>query len=97
MVPKIVLIAGATGTQGEFSPNLHVAKHAHDAVSTGGAVARILLQHPDQYIVRCLTRNPQSEKAQALEELGAVSVRGDLTVPSSLSVPLKGVWGVFGK
>ncbi|OGE53436.1 hypothetical protein PENARI_c008G05275 [Penicillium arizonense] len=77
MVPKIVLITGATGTQ-------------------GGAVARILLQHPDQYIVRCLTRNPESDKAQALETLGAVPVRGDLTVPSSLSVPLKGAWGVFG-
>lgn len=62
----------------------------------GGAVARILLQQPDQYIVRCLTRNPESDKAQALEKLGAVSVRGDLTVPSSLSVPLKGAWGVFG-
>ncbi|KAJ6071577.1 hypothetical protein N7499_009591 [Penicillium canescens] len=77
MVPKVVLITGATGTQ-------------------GGAVARILLQHPDQYIVRCLTRNPESDKAQALDKLGAVSVRGDLTVPSSLSVPLKGAWGVFG-
>ncbi|KAJ6076188.1 hypothetical protein N7499_008169 [Penicillium canescens] len=57
---KLVLITGATGTQ-------------------GGSIAKLLLQYPEEYEVRCLTRTPTSEKAQALAKLGAHLVQGNLT------------------
>ncbi|KAI0820168.1 NAD-P-binding protein [Trametes gibbosa] len=62
----------------------------------GGSVARLLLQHPDLYQVRAITRNPQSQPAQRLAGLGAEVVRADLTNPTDLSEALRGCWGVFG-
>ncbi|KUI55842.1 NmrA-like family domain-containing protein 1 [Cytospora mali] len=62
----------------------------------GGSVAKLLLQHPSQYAVRAVTRDPSSETAQALAAQGAEVVQADLTVLSSLSPALKGCWGVFG-
>ncbi|KAM5374701.1 hypothetical protein ACJZ2D_006345 [Fusarium nematophilum] len=61
----------------------------------GGSVAKLLVQHPEEYRVRCLTRNPDSPKAKALAALGADLVKADLTVPSTLPPAFKGVWGVF--
>lgn len=58
-------------------------------------MAKELLQHSDQYITRCLTRNPDSGKALKLRDLGAEVVRGDLTKPETLSEPFEGVWGLF--
>ncbi|KAH7341219.1 hypothetical protein BKA66DRAFT_555093 [Pyrenochaeta sp. MPI-SDFR-AT-0127] len=77
MSKRIVLVLGATGTQ-------------------GGAVAKELLKHPDQYTTRCLTRNLNGEKAKILKELGAELVEADLTVPSTLPTAFKDAWGVFG-
>ncbi|KAH9829567.1 NAD(P)-binding protein [Rhodofomes roseus] len=62
----------------------------------GGSVAKLLLQHPDQYEVRALTRDPASATAQDLAKLGAEVVRADLTVPSDVKAALKDCWGVFG-
>ncbi|KAI0364986.1 NAD-P-binding protein [Pilatotrama ljubarskyi] len=62
----------------------------------GGSVAKLLLQHPDQYRVRALTRDPQSPAARWLAELGAEVVKADLTVPADLAEALRGCWGVFG-
>ncbi|ROV91522.1 hypothetical protein VMCG_09445 [Cytospora schulzeri] len=62
----------------------------------GGSVAKLLLQHPSQYAVRAVTRDPSSPAAQALAAQGAEVVRADLTVPSSLPAALEGCWGVFG-
>ncbi|KAF5579134.1 transcriptional regulatory [Fusarium pseudocircinatum] len=45
--------------------------------------------------VRCLTRNPSSDKAKALAAKGAQLVKADLTIPSTLPEAFKGVWGVF--
>ena len=56
----------------------------------------MLLQHPDQYTVRALTRDPASAAAQELAKLGAEVVRADLTVPADVSAALKDCWGVFG-
>ncbi len=70
----IVLVTGATGTQ-------------------GGAVARALLERG--HAVRGLTRNPQSEAAQALAALGAEMVRGDYDDPASLAAAMNGAHGVF--
>jgi uncharacterized protein YbjT (DUF2867 family) len=61
----------------------------------GGSVAKLLLQYPEQYRVRCLTRNTTSAAAKALEQKGAEIVEGDLTQPPSLPAAVKGCWGVF--
>jgi len=60
----------------------------------GGAVARELLKRG--YSVRGLTRDPESERAQALAELGATMVQGDFSDPASLAAAMQGVDGVFG-
>ena len=70
----IVLVTGATGTQ-------------------GGAVARQLLSNG--YKIRALVRQPESEKAQTLAQLGAELVRGDFDEPDSLKSALRGAWGIF--
>ena len=59
----------------------------------GGAVARELLARG--YHVRAMTRNPDGEAAQALAQLGAKVVWGDLDHPASLAEAVQGVWGVF--
>ena len=71
---KIVLVTGATGTQ-------------------GGAVARELIKRG--YIVRGLTRNTESARAQAMSNLGAEMVRGDFDDAASLAAAMDGVYGVF--
>jgi len=58
-------------------------------------VAKLLLQYPDQYAVRALTRNPSSAAARQLSEAGAEVVQGDLTDPSTLPAAFDGCWGAF--
>jgi uncharacterized protein YbjT (DUF2867 family) len=60
----------------------------------GGAVARELLARG--FNVRGLTRNPNSEKAQLLTELGVTVVKGDYDDARSLAAAMQGVHGVFG-
>jgi uncharacterized protein YbjT (DUF2867 family) len=62
----------------------------------GGSVAKLLLQHPDSYRVRAITRDSQSSAAKALAELGADVVQADLTNPETLPAAVGGCWGVFG-
>ena len=61
----------------------------------GGSVARHLLGKGG-FAVHCLTRNPDSEKAAALQQAGAEMVRGDLDDPASLRSALDGCQAVFG-
>jgi uncharacterized protein YbjT (DUF2867 family) len=58
-------------------------------------VAKHLLQFPDKYKIRCLTRNIESAAAQSLASKGAEVVQGDLSDAASLSAAVKGCWGVF--
>jgi uncharacterized protein YbjT (DUF2867 family) len=58
-------------------------------------VAKLLLQHPDSYRVRCLTRNTESSAAKVLADQGAQLVQGDLTDRNSLAAAVEGCWGVF--
>jgi uncharacterized protein YbjT (DUF2867 family) len=60
----------------------------------GGAVARMLLMHP-AFSVRALTRDPAKPAAQALAQLGAEVVQGDLDDPSSIKRALQGAYGAF--
>jgi uncharacterized protein YbjT (DUF2867 family) len=59
----------------------------------GGAVTRSLLQ--GDWHVRALTRNPASQKAQALSALGAEVVQGDMNDRQSLQAAFRGAYGVF--
>jgi uncharacterized protein YbjT (DUF2867 family) len=59
----------------------------------GGAVARELLARGHR--VKAMTRNPDSEKALTLAELGAEIIQADLNDASSLERAVQGAWGVF--
>ena len=59
----------------------------------GGAAARELLAKGHR--VRAVTRQPESEAAQALARRGAEVVAGDLDQVESLRRALSGAWGVF--
>jgi len=61
----------------------------------GGSVAAHLLSS-GRYTVRCLTRNPVSERAAELKAKGAEVVAGDLASPATIRAALKGCDGVFG-
>jgi len=61
----------------------------------GGSVARNLIAR-GKFDVRALTRKPDSPAAQALRDLGAEVVQGDLDDPASLRAALEGCYGAFG-
>ena len=61
----------------------------------GGSVARALLSR-GKFNVRAITRKTDSPAANALRDLGAEIVHGDLDDPASLAAALEGVYGVFG-
>jgi uncharacterized protein YbjT (DUF2867 family) len=61
----------------------------------GGSVARNLLSR-GKFNVRAITRKTDSPAAQALRELGAEIVQGDLDDPASLRAALEGCYGAFG-
>jgi len=60
----------------------------------GGAVTKSLLKQ-GTFTVRALVRNKASEKAKALESLGAELAEGDFENVTSLATALQGVHGVF--
>jgi uncharacterized protein YbjT (DUF2867 family) len=61
--------------------------------NVGGAAARELLRRKWQ--VRAVTRQPQSEKAQALARLGAELVQADMADRAALDAALDGMTRVF--
>ena len=61
----------------------------------GGSVAKSLLQYPNQYKVRAITRRPDSEAAKQLRHLGADIVKANLNDEKQVSNAVAGCWGVF--
>lgn len=62
----------------------------------GGGLARAILQDPNsEFAVRAVTRDPKSEKAQALANLGAEVVSGNVDDPESLKAVLAGAYGAY--
>lgn len=59
----------------------------------GGAVTRHLLA--SGWHVRALTRNSNSEKAQALSDMGAEVVQGDMDQPATLAPVFERAYGVY--
>ena len=93
---KRILVTGATGNQGESLKLSHITRaYGPNSFLSGGSVAKLLLQHPEQYRVRALTRNPDSPAARHLSELGAEVVQGDLTDSSTLGSSFSNCWGAF--
>jgi len=64
--------------------------------SQGGGVARAILEDADsEFTVRALTRNPDSEKAQALAARGAEVVAADVDDLESLVRAFEGAYGAY--
>ena len=62
----------------------------------GGGLAHAILQDPQsEFSVRAITRDPNSEKAQALKKLGAEVVAGDIDDPASVEKALEGAYGAY--
>jgi uncharacterized protein YbjT (DUF2867 family) len=61
----------------------------------GGATIRHLAKRGG-FKLRAMTRNPSSDAAKALVDLGVELVKGDLDDKTSLENALSGAWGVFG-
>jgi len=62
----------------------------------GGGLIRAILAHPDGgFSARALTRNPDSDKAQALAALGVDVVAADLDDEASLVAAFDGAYGAF--
>ncbi|RYG25122.1 NmrA/HSCARG family protein [bacterium] len=62
----------------------------------GGGLVRSILDEPDgQFAVRAITRNPESEAAQALAERGAEVVKADLSDAASIERAFEGAHGAY--
>lgn len=62
----------------------------------GGGLVRAILADPDRtFAVRALTRDPQSESAQALAAAGAEVVQADVDDEESITRALEGAYGAF--
>ena len=62
----------------------------------GGGVVRAILKDKDgQFAARALTRDPNSDKARKLADLGAEVVKADLHDPDSLKKAFEGAYGAY--
>ena len=62
----------------------------------GGGVARaILADKGSEFAVRAVTRDPSSDKAKELQQLGAEVVTADIDDPQSLRQALDGAYGAY--
>jgi len=61
----------------------------------GGLVRAILADKNSEFAVRAVTRNASSEKAKALEQLGAEVVVADIDDSDSIAKALKGSYGAY--
>jgi uncharacterized protein YbjT (DUF2867 family) len=62
----------------------------------GGGLVRAILADPTSgFAVRAITRNPESEKGQALRNAGAEVVKGDIDDEGSIERAFQGAYGVF--
>lgn len=62
----------------------------------GGGLVRAICSNPGSgFIARAVTRDPKSDKAKALEALGAEIVQADVDDPVSLKRAFSGAYGAF--
>ncbi|KIK68284.1 hypothetical protein GYMLUDRAFT_711004 [Collybiopsis luxurians FD-317 M1] len=77
---KLILVIGATGLQG--MPVVNTLLASRDG-------------KPSPYSVRALTRDPTSEKAQALASMGVEVIKGHFEDLAAVAAALEGCYGVF--
>lgn len=94
MSSRIVTVFGATGTQGTATATLILSDRVLRS-PIGSSVVKALLAD-GTFTPRAVTRNPTSEKALRLKQLGAEVVQGDLWDVTSLKNAMSGAEGVFG-
>lgn len=61
----------------------------------GGAVVRKLINYPEKYFVRVLSRDPSQTRALNLTKYGVKVVKGDLRDETTLPQAPKGAYGAF--
>ena len=61
----------------------------------GRSVIQALMKNPERYTVRGLVRNPNSEAARHLSQIGVQVFKGDMDDRPSLENAMRGVYGVF--
>lgn len=61
----------------------------------GGAVVDALRTASDEFAIRAITRNPESDKAKALVAKGCEVVKGDADDVASMVTALSGAYGAF--
>lgn len=62
----------------------------------GGGLARAILNDPESdFAVRAVTRNPDSDKAKALANMGAEVIAGNIDNAESLKKALDGAYGAY--
>lgn len=62
----------------------------------GGGLARAILHDKNsEFSVRAITRDVQSEKAKALEQMGAEIMHADVDDPESVKQAMKGAYGAY--
>jgi uncharacterized protein YbjT (DUF2867 family) len=62
----------------------------------GGGLVRAILEDPSGgFVARAVTRDPNSEKAKTLAQLGAEVVAGDVDDPASVAKALEGAYGAY--
>ena len=62
----------------------------------GGGLVRAIQGEPDSgFVARAITRDPQSDRARALADLGAEVVAADIDDPASLERALRGAYGAY--
>jgi uncharacterized protein YbjT (DUF2867 family) len=80
LTPKVITVFGATGNQGS------------GVINTVLAIADLT----KKYTLRAVTRDPTSDKSQALQKQGVQVVKADLNDVESLKAAIRGSYGVFG-
>jgi len=97
--PEHALRVGAVTVKDEQAMNQSATKIIAVTGATGaqgGSLVRAILAHPDGgFSVRALTRDPNSDKAQALAALGVEVVRADLDDEASLEAAFEGAYGAY--
>ncbi|KAK2774091.1 hypothetical protein FQN53_003762 [Emmonsiellopsis sp. PD_33] len=61
----------------------------------GGSVAKSLLGNKNEFGVRAITRNPDSERSKALAGLGGTVVKADGFNKEEMTEAFRGAWGAF--
>jgi uncharacterized protein YbjT (DUF2867 family) len=92
---RIVTLRFWFGREQHMSGKKVIAVTGATGAQGGGLVRAILADPEGPFVVRAVTRKPDSEKARALARLGAEVVAGDADDPPSLNRAFAGAYGVF--